>query len=251
MTNIRRLWLCLLVSLCPLAFFLSIACTSGDDDDSAADDDTDGGDENAFSPCDETVQLLNDLEEVSTLLGISAADLLAATGDGFIVTATYTEDTSILTQSPLGGETELTVTVAYDGGEIREVDSEPVENGAEIAGECLDRLELEVALSFVTADGAFTENWPALLVQSVSANGTGFSDPTLSASFDPSAMTGSFEIVSIAGEPPDSVSGAIQTTMVAPYQGMIVILVEQTSGEGPDSTVSQSQHVALSWDEAL
>ncbi len=250
MTSIRLPWLCFLISLCPLAFFLPTACTSGNDDDSPADDDTAGGDENAFSPCDETVQLLNDLEEVSPLLGISAADLLAATGDGFIVTAVYTEDTSILTQFPLGGETDLTVTVAYDGGEIREVDSEPAENGAEIAGECLDRLELEVALSFVTADGAFTENWPALLVQSVNADGSGLTTPTLAASFDPSAMTGSFEIVSIAGELPDSVSGAVQTTMVAPYQGTVVILVEQTSGESPDSTVSQSQHVALSWGEA-
>ena len=225
--------------LCLTSF--GVACGgSGDDDD--------GHDQNSDQICEDTTRVLAGVDEVSTLLGKSAADLLDDVGNGFTITAQYTEDTTILTQSPLGGETNLTVTVSYNGGEIREVDSTPVNGGS--AGDCPDRLEIDVAITFSTADGAFAETWPAVLTQSVSSDQAGLADPTLAAEFDPAGIDGSFEIVSIAGVTPDSVTGVLDTTAVDPVQGSVDILVQQTTGEGNDGTVSQTRHVALSWGAA-
>ena len=212
--------------------------------------DDDGGNQDAYQSCKETAKALADVNKVSALLGISAADLLDEVGNGFTTAARYADDTTILTQSPLGGETNLTVTISYDGGEIREIESVPVDGDDEFAGECLNRLEVDVAVAVSTEDGAFAENWRAVLAQTVSSEQEGFDDPILAAEFDPAGIEGSFKIVSIAGVTPDSVTGALNTTAVDPFQGSIDILVEQTSGEGQDGTVSQARHVALAWGDA-
>lgn len=232
-------WMC-------LGFGLLTSCGDDDDDNDEGDDD---GNQEAFDSCDETATILTSIDEVSALLGISAADLLDTTGNGFTSTATYTEDTSILTQSPLGGETDLTVTISFTGGEIREIESIPVDSGSgqEIAVECPDRLEVEVIVNFSTADGAFNETWSAVLSQASSEDSGGLVDPTLTTDFDPAGVEGTFEIVSIAGVTPDSVTGGLSTLAVDPYTGSLDILVEQTQGEGDEGTVSQSRHIALSW----
>ena len=240
-----------LLVLC-LCVGLLLSCGGNNDDNDSGDngnnsDDADDDNQNAYSPCEETTTILGGVDVVSTLLGISADDLLTTVGSGFTTTALYTKDTSILTQSPLGGETNLTVTISYDGGEIRQIESKPVNSENEIAGECLNRLEVDVTIAFSTADSAFEESWQAVLAQSISPENDGLADPTLAAEFDPYAIEGSFEIISITGVTPDSVTGALYTTAVDPVQGSVDILVEQTNGEGENGTVSQSRHVALAW----
>lgn len=237
----RNLYLLLLSAW--LCFGVGLLMSCGDDDDN--DDANEHGDEEAADTCEETTTILASLDEVSALLGISAAELLDATGNGFTLTATYTVDTSLLTQSPLGGETELTVTISFAGGEIREIASVPVDSGSgqDIAVDCPDRLEVEVSVAFVTADGAFNETWPAILTQTDAAE----SSPSLTADFDPYEVEGTFEIVSIEGPTPDSVTGDFSTLAVDPYSGALEIFVEQSGGEGADAWASQSEHVALMW----
>lgn len=235
------------------------ACGDDDDDnDDASGDDDDGGDddndENAYQMCDETSTALEGSDAVSTLVGVSADDVLEATGGGFVVTATWSDDTSLLTQSPLGGETQLTVTIAYEGGVIREVESVPNEDGGggpEIAMDCRHRLEIDVTLGVETADGAFAESWPATLVQSLASDGAGLDAPSVAADFDPGALAGDFEIVAIEGPAPDAVTAMSQSTAADPIAGDVQIFVEQSSGGGDDGTVSQSSHIALAWGDAI
>jgi len=236
-------WFALLVLL-GLGLAMPLACGDDDDDDNDAGDDDD--DQNAFNPCEDTTTTLADLDAVSELLGVSAAEVVETTGGGFATTASYSEDTSVLTQTPLGGQTDLTVTIAYDGGEIRQIESTPVDTENEIAGECLHRIEIDVTIGFATADGAFSESWSGVLTQTVAAEG-GLADPSLAAEFDPAAMSGGFAIVSFVGPEPDAVTAVLQSTAVEPVLGQVDILVEQSEGEGDDGTVSQTSHIALSW----
>ena len=231
---------------------LGVLLSCGDDDDDSSGDDDDLGDDDndeAFNSCDETATVLTSLDQVSDLVGISATDILDETGGGFSVAAEYSEDTSILTQTPLGGETNLTVTISYESGEIREIESVPADDGTgqDIAVDCRHRLEVEVTITVATTDGAFAETWQAVLSQSLSSEGGGLDDPNLAADFDPENIEGSFEIVSIEGPTPDAVTGTLYTTAIDPFQGEIDILVEQSSGEGEDGTVSQARHIAISW----
>jgi hypothetical protein len=243
----------ILLTALAIAAVFAISC-GGDDDDSSSDDDYDGtsddtddGSQNEASSCEDTPTVLGSADTISTLLGISANDILDETGGGFTLTAAYTDDTSILMQTPLGGQSDLTVTITYDDGEIREIESVPVDGESEINAICQNRMEIDVTVGFATADGAFAETWDAVLAQAVSEEGTGFDAPTLSAEFDPYAVVGTFEIVSIEGVTPDSVTGTLYTTAADPQAGSVDILVQQTSGTGDDGTVSEAQHIALSW----
>jgi hypothetical protein len=211
--------------------------------------DDDGTQAEAYSGCEDTVLALSATDVVSDLLGWSADDLLGWADGGFTVTAGWSSDTAVLTQSPQGGETELVVTIAYDGGGIREVDSQPVEGENEIALDCQPRLEVEVVITVATADGAFDETWTAVLSRSVSYQTDDEQPLMLQAGFDPTGLVGGFEIESIPGPVPDAVSAVFSTTASQWFEGSIDILVEQSEGEGDDGTVSQASHVALAWDE--
>jgi hypothetical protein len=222
----------------------------GDDDDCNCGQADDGG-ENADQACDETTSELDGPDDVSALLGVSANDVLDETGGGFNLTAAYSTDTSLFTQSPLGGETELTVTIAYAGGAIREIESTAADGGgAEIYADCRNRLEIEVSVAFTTADGAFEETWSAVLTQSQSPEDQSLDPLALSASFDPLALNGGFAISNIVGPEPDAITGALSSLAVAPFAGDVTIYVEQSYGEGDDATVSQSAQSVLSWGEA-
>ncbi|MCC6157979.1 MAG: hypothetical protein IT350_07985 [Deltaproteobacteria bacterium] len=225
------------------------ACGDDDDDDSSGDDDDDDDDENAYEVCDETSTIMGGSDAVSALVGVSADDVLDVTGGGFTVTATWSDDTSLLTQSPLGGETQLTVTFDHEGGEVREVESVPNDDGGgpEIAMDCLHRLEIDIALGVETDDGAFAESIPATLVQSLASGGSGLATPSVATDFDPYALAGDFEIVSVEGAVPDAVTAMFQSTAADPIAGDVQIFVQQTSGSGDDGTVSQSSHIALEW----
>jgi|GEM_PF-3077790 len=246
-------YICLTVII-PIGLISIIATGNGGGTDD--DDDNSGGDgaQNVFISCEETINTLANIDEKSALLGISASDVLAETGDGFTTSAVYSSDTSTLTQSPQTGETELTILISYDGGDIREIESQPVDNDGdgvapEIAVDCRHRLEIDVSVALSTADGAFSEDWQGVLVKSVNSAQDGFDYPSLTAEFDPAGIKGSFKIISISGQTPDSVTGTLSTTVINPFNGSIDILVEQTSGKGNDATVSLTRHVALSWGE--
>lgn len=242
----------MLLGLIAALFLCVSACGDDDDDDDSSGDDDDGGDddgdENAYEVCDETTTTLDGAGVESALVGVSADDVLVGTGGGFSVTATWSADTSLLTQSPLGGETQLAVTIDFAGGEIREIESVPNEDGGqEIAMDCLHRLEIDVTLGVETDDGAFAESWPATLTQSLASGGAGLATPTLLADFDPYALAGDFEIVSVEGSAPDAVTAVFQSTAADPIAGDAQIFVEQSSGTGDEGTVSQSSHIALAW----
>ena len=217
-------------------------------------DNDDDNTQNEFNYCEETIKTLANIEDKSTLLGISAADVLTEVGDSFTTISFYSNDTSVLTQSPLGGETELTIVISYEGGEIREIESQPVDGNGdgvapEIAVDCRHRLEIDVSVALSTADGAFSESLQAVLMKSINSAHDGFDDPYLTAEFDPAGIEGTFKIVSISGGTPDSVTGSLSTSTINPYNGSIDILVQQTNGEGEDATISLTRHVALSWGE--
>jgi hypothetical protein len=239
-----------------IVFALSLISIIASGSGGATDDDNNNDDNTQmeFKSCEETTRTLANIDEESTLLSISAADLLAEVGDGFTTTSFYSNDTSVLTQSPLGGEIGLTIVISYNGGEIREIESQPVDGNGdiiapEIAVDCRNRLEIDVSIALSTADGAFSENWHAVLVKSVNSGHDGFDDPYLTAEFESAGIEGTFKIVSIPGETPDSVTGSLSTSAINPYNGSIDILVQQTNGEGEDATVSLTRHVALSWGE--
>ncbi len=106
--------------------------------------------------CDETVTLL--AQDEDSPLGFSADDILD------FAEAAHEE----ILGYPSGEATWLTVTISYDAGEIRFVDSEPaeVEGDSEVqlaAPYCEDRLEIEARVTFATDDGLFDEQQETVL----------------------------------------------------------------------------------------
>lgn len=251
----RATWLFMTLFSLAMLVALSFGAACGDDDDdddddSTLDDDTGDDDEDdASSGCDETATVLADQETESELLGFSADDLLFIAGGGFETTGTYLEDSDILSYTPSEGATEVTITINYTDGEIREIESVPSETTGEapdIDAICENRLEVDAEIVVATADGAFFETWQGTLTQSETE-----SVPTVSIDFDPSALDGDFEITAIEGPEPDSVEGALRTTFGDEPAGEIAILVEQSSGDGPDGTVSMAQIPVLTWGETF
>ncbi|MFH1468093.1 MAG: hypothetical protein ABIO70_27145 [Pseudomonadota bacterium] len=129
--------------------------------------------------CEDTPTVIT-LEE-ATALGFSGADVLALAEGIRDETLTWTADEST---------TPVHVTVTYDAGEVRFVDSEPVypegEDGAiqDIAVVCDDRVEVDVTVTVVTDDGGFDEAWDVALA-SIDGLSAG-------ASVDLESFTGSF-----------------------------------------------------------
>lgn len=91
-------------------------------------------------------------------LGFTAAQVLAAIEGERALTLTWSDDGPTRYDDP-GTSVGATLSVAYAGGAVRYVDSEPSEDGdADIDLECSPRLEIEVELSFVTEDRVFDES---------------------------------------------------------------------------------------------
>ena len=143
----------------------------------SGNDKTDLGD----SPyCDDTVTVLG-VDDVGTL-GFSGQDMLA------LAEGTH-DETFVWTRT--AESSALSLVVRHDGGEVRQVESEavyPEGTTVDIGIECPDRIEVDVAVTFETADGAFAEAWDLALV-AVSA-GTVAMDVVL----DPDALGGSYDM---------------------------------------------------------
>lgn len=124
---------------------LAAGCTGDDKEDVVAD-----------LGCTETPDELS-IEEESPLGFAGRAVTTIAGGDH---TATLTWAT--------GDTTELTLSVSYQDGDIRYIDSEPEEPGPgevapAISPVCEDRLEVDVVLEAATEDGALAETWDSTL----------------------------------------------------------------------------------------
>ena len=142
-----------------------------------------------------------------TALGFSAEDML----DGKLGTRQsdlrfFTEPTFL--SSEIAGKTlPLEVTLAWEGGEVRLVESELDpnyeydwgESDGAFEPECHDRIEVDVVFSFVTAGGELDEQRQTTLVArsvdrahiargSVTAEGTDLYPPALQGSLDPDAV---------------------------------------------------------------
>ncbi len=202
-----------------------------------------------YTHCEETVRVLGSVNEQSSIDGLSSgAELLSRAGGGFSLPAQWSGDTGVLVQSPLEGETVLTVSIAYNGGAIREIDSRLVQGMDEIAMVCQSRLEVDVLLTVVTEDGAFDETWDAILFQSVPLPDGDEALPMLYVEFDLSQLSGHYLIESLFGPEPDWVLGLFASTVGENAQGDVRILLQQTHGAGNEGTVSLSSHIALSWE---
>lgn len=199
-----------------------------------------GKTDEAMGPhCEDTATVIT-LEE-STALGFSGAELLA------LAEGTHT---STLTWSGDGGSTVLTLTLARPtDGEVRYVDSEAVAGDTgmspAMAVECPDRLEVDLAFTFVTEDGTFNESWSGALM------GTQPTNASWSTELDPAALGGSFAVEPWAeGEDYDTAELQISGTHDASGPAGSVTL--QLSGadeceDGDECTAWASQQEIGTW----
>jgi hypothetical protein len=169
-------------------------------------------------------------------LGFSGADVLAALGARQSRTLTYAG----------GATTSLALALDHDGGsiefverEFRSEDSgrEPAISGMEIASDCGDVLELELTLSFETADGAFDEAWPVTL----SADSS--SSARIHHVFDPDALSGSY---SIDRGSYDDVSGMVSLNLVGMiWTGAIYAQGEERGASTNSDSVASATEIPI------
>ena len=122
------------------------------------------GDEDldAANHCSETVTTLEG-PEVETALGFRAADVMAmAEGSHEAPIFWHQGDIQF---GPESGEGELSVTVSYDGGEVRYVESTSKYGDGDGALDegCHDRIEIDAQIELSTAGGALAESFEGTL----------------------------------------------------------------------------------------
>jgi hypothetical protein len=199
--------------------------------------------------CDESTRELDSTDLVSELVGTSADQLLTDVGADHVIPVTFTTSEEVISQSPLGGDTDLTIRIIGEPREIREIDSRLVQGNTDIGLTCAPRLELDVQVEVSTEDGSFNEIWDGIL-SSGQADFAFDGVAILTAEFSPNELSGDFEILS-HNQPssPDSVHGWLSISFGATGStGEIDILVEHSgSGSGGDSFYGQSVHRVLHW----
>ena len=188
------------------------------------------------------VNVLPSAETVSELTGESGATLLAAAGTTVTDSAAYASSEEVLTQTPLGGTSTLTITTGYNDGEIREIKMVGISGKSENDLHCRPRLEMDVTVNVETADGAFMESWPAVLSREKGGA------PILKADFDPDAQfNGTFRIVSYNNpSSPDQKTGTFTNYFRAngDRNGNLQFGLTHRSGDSP---VGHVTHDALTW----
>jgi hypothetical protein len=209
----------------PALLLVLAACPGSGRDDSAS--------EAGFS-CEATPSVLA-IDEVSAL-GFSGAEVLAL--------AQGTHE-SVLENAD-GTSSPLTVSVIYDKGEVRFMDSEPVDDGSgiEFAIGCTDWVEVDVSVSFSTADGAFAETW-LLPVTAMDSSTASFSEDGT-----PDSFSGSIDFSAMLGEPGSYddasvfVEGAFDA--VGP-SGEIDLQTTGHEGEGDDGVSWANIDIFATW----
>jgi hypothetical protein len=165
----------------------------------------------ASSPyCEESITILESADS-PTPADKSAADILAVIEGTHLSELEWTEqigDGVRVEVTPGGsGSTPLTLSIEYEGGEVRWVDSELVEPPGptnEIYVECLPRLEIDAKLGFTSEDGAFAEVFDVVVSSEANYSGELHWASVLEV-FDPSALLGMLEIQSVEPEDPDEI----------------------------------------------
>lgn len=137
--------------------------TSGDDPSSGTTEPT--GESN--DPCIDTPTVLT-LDE-SSALGFSAAQLLDGKLGKRSTTLTFAGEPTVLSDDLKNKQLPLEVELRHDGGEVRFIDSSENPDYDDSGNEsgfidCSDRLEVDVAIDFVTKDKEFDEHRTGILV---------------------------------------------------------------------------------------
>lgn len=159
--------------------------TSGDDPSSGTTEPT--GESN--DPCIDTPTVLT-LDE-SSALGFSAAQLLDGKLGKRSTTLTFAGEPTVLSDDLKNKQLPLEVELRHDGGEVRFIDSSENPDYDDSGNEsgfidCSDRLEVDVAIDFVTKDKEFDEHRTGILVATTVERATLLLDlAPLQGSFDP------------------------------------------------------------------
>jgi hypothetical protein len=160
-------------------------------------------------------------------LGFSADELLGALGAEHSTRLTYDD----------GASTALTLTLerGTEGAlEYQEREWMSDGSGAEIAvPECPPVVSVPVTLTFSTADVAFAEEWSFALLAENTARATA------SIRLDLDALRGNFTVTQVDVAEFDDVLAHLDLTLGRDgWSGMISGTATQTTGSGPDDTVS-------------
>lgn len=163
----------------------------------------------ASSPsCEETVTVLADVTS-PTPADRSAADLLAVIEGEHTSELVWTQqdDDAVVVEIERSGTTPLTLTIAYEGGEVRWVDNQtldpPGPNDA-IDVECLPRLEIDAKLGLTTGDGAFAELFD-VVVRAEANYSNELHWAEVLHEFDPEGLVGALEVLSVSPADPDEI----------------------------------------------
>lgn len=146
---VRSTWKWLWALMCCVAV---AGCLGGETGDPGADE-TGAG-------CIDTVTVLPSATADSPL-GFTAADALAH-AEGTFVDSLHWIAADGVVYGPESGPSTITTTVAYEGGEVRFVDSE-IDPAALVGIDCPDRIEVDVAVTVSSSGGALAETFTAPL----------------------------------------------------------------------------------------
>ncbi|MBW1877660.1 MAG: hypothetical protein JRI25_07415 [Deltaproteobacteria bacterium] len=184
------------------------------------------GEGDTANRCDEDVALYQ-LDERSPL-GFTAEDVLEnALGTRWEAASWVTGD----------GITEITFTLAWDGGPVLFHDLEDLggESYPTAASLCEDWLEVVVDLTFATDDGSFDESATVSLVASDPES------PFVDFALDPSALSGRYEVVELEADQWDVVHLMVYNSFRGgSISGDIRLLAERTEAEDGAESVSDA-----------
>jgi hypothetical protein len=184
------------------------------DTTTATDDAATGPGDSYDGMCQETITVLTSSDAVGPT-GISPATVLAEAQGIYTGTMTWTAEGPVRYTGALG-PTATEVEVTYAGGEIRDVVAElvmPCQHDGPCP--CEDRLEVDVQIRLVTADGALDEVWTATLNHLPPTEDIYFGSPGTSIyhRFDPDDTQGALSRASFAVS-----DGVVINEMVATAQ---------------------------------
>jgi hypothetical protein len=171
--------------------------TSDDGSEAAGSDDGDNqGGEFGGNCGDEVVSLVDDLDAELPGFDGSVTDYLGLIEGSYLGDFNWHSQEGFLTIAHAGTTSPLTISVDYEGGEVRlaevELVGQPPEGGFEF-GTCSNVLSIDVTLGFATEDGVFAEAF-AVPVRVYSHS---FSDSALASfyfSVDLAALQGSLAL---------------------------------------------------------
>lgn len=192
--------------------------------------------EDKYAPCVESSSSI-DIDDASAL-GFSPQTMINSAGGERAETFVYADDST----------TALNFSIVYSSGDLRFVDAErnPDAGGDtgvatmdaiwdSAAEYCPDRIEADVAYNFVTADGAFNESWDATLKSFDGAYST------IYLSFDPTALSGTYDMGAAVGGDYTSLSGWVDMSLSSDTsQGLVSGQAEHAEDCGDDDDCAVS-----------